>query len=261
MRLTKSCSRRCMRCRFVCMLAALAFSHTNNTAYTATELGVRQKRKTMSEIVSVIWSSLRHFLEKYLLIFSTTYKIIISPYKFGLHIENSSTELKKSIAYVAEFYLLFFLLIQLVGGTLPFPGAGNHPLGPELLALVYVLLITSLGVSVSWIIGFLSKKQRKYYATVSAHLYWYGFIQLLYLVFVPAQIFLLETDGWLVLLSVVPTIGMLFSLYCFPTLFKWVAEINSVSWLKSFLSYWIGAILWAMAFMPIVLIMRTVKIA
>ena len=44
MRLTKSCSRRCTRCRFVCMLAALTFSHTNNTAYTATELGVIRKK-------------------------------------------------------------------------------------------------------------------------------------------------------------------------------------------------------------------------
>lgn len=207
----------------------------------------------MSEVPNILWNSIRHFFEKYLLIFSVSYKISSSPYSFGKNIENSPKELKNSIGYVAEFYLLFFLLIQLISGSLPFLGVEKLPLATEILALGFVVGIVSLAISVAWVAGLMSKSERKYYSTVAAHLYWYGFIQLLYLLFMPLQIVLSKEEGWLMLLSLLPMAGMIYTMYCFPTLFRWVGDINGVSWLKGFFAYWLGAFVWAVALTPILL--------
>jgi len=44
--LTRRCRPTIYAVSFVCMLAALPFSHTNATAYTATECGVMLKMKS-----------------------------------------------------------------------------------------------------------------------------------------------------------------------------------------------------------------------
>jgi hypothetical protein len=201
-------------------------------------------------------------LHEHLHLVRATLEIARSRFRFGQKIKNTSDELAKALAYLAESLLVITLAIKLRRGSGHLGLLPEFPLSEEIEPLIYSLFVIYIGIGGHWIACLFSKQRISPAATLAAYAYWYGFIQTL----LPVVLNMPNNDtGLSGIMEVLFWVYFLLSgfigillLVSFLFLFNWIASIHKISILKAVAAYWIGAMV---TLLPLAAIGRALHIS
>ncbi len=194
-----------------------------------------------SDALFVFVSTVRNFTDKYLVIVVRTWEIFSDVMNFSGKIKNTKSQLNDSIIYLAEVFALNLVLQHFLLDITPNPRFAELPFGSELGVFLALLPIVIYAILVALALSFRNSSEPKFYATVAAHLYFYGFFVLCQSASYPLISPLTgESDfGILTSIFMIPAIViMMKGLLSVIALFGWVADVNEVSIVMAFLSYW-----------------------